>query len=162
MVLKTYRAMTPHANGWLEVSYNSDLEVMQRQKASWASYPILADAVPKQEARNNQTLYASVIWKMIKQGSRVVILRMPVDGPNRSAEDAALSAAYHLDFIKQDPRILYIDANIHPALSRFRPIDNSHLDAADARKFSRELATIVHKWLATSGDGCRNNIVQAH
>jgi hypothetical protein len=62
----------------------------------------------------------------------------------------------NLDFIKGNAEILYIVANLHPALAQFRPVDNSHLDASDAQAFSEALAVMIRDWLlpkSSSDDG---------
>ncbi len=147
---KRYEKMEYHDNGWLEVRYNKDPVEIERQKRHWEAYSV-REQIPVERARTAQRAYKEIFDRLIREGSRVVILRMPVGGVGRKMEDMFMSCGYHTDFIRNDPRILYIDANIHPVLSQYHAVEDSHLDAGDAVGFSRDLAGIIDAWLGHAG-----------
>lgn len=141
-----YLRFETQENGWADVRYNLTSKRLEAQRRRWveAAHP---QRIPPDDARAAQAVYQAYFDRIVESGSRLVVLRYPVDGPLRDAEDEALRPGYHTDFLSGQPRLLYLDANTEPALRPFRTTEYSHLDGETARQFSRQLAVVIDRWL---------------
>jgi hypothetical protein len=81
------------------------------------------------------------------RGGRVVMIRFPVQGRVRAAEDEHFPRHQYWDSLASNTRALMIPFEDYPALSGFPSPDGSHLDYRDAQVFSRVLAEIVKEKL---------------
>ncbi|MFC1828178.1 hypothetical protein ACFL0O_01030 [Thermodesulfobacteriota bacterium] len=145
---RTYLYFYYHDNGWREVKFNKYYILQKKNRKKRVEYTI--KNVSKDEAIENQKRYEEYFNYILKQGTVLVIIRMPVGGEIAKMEKKLLSDSYHIDFILRNPNILYIDANKHLKLKNYNPIDDSHLDASDAINFSKDLAIILDEWLEIS------------
>ena len=139
-----YRRMEYRDDGWMEAYATPDparVEVFRQIQR------FNGEAIPLEEARKAQSQYRKLFEQVMARGTKIVILRMPTAGLYRQEMDRFLAVGYHTDFLLQDKRILYIDANTHPRLKIYRPFENSHLNATTAIAFSGELAEVIHEWL---------------
>ena len=141
-----YFSFETHENGWAEVRYNLTSKRLEAQRRRWVqeAHPL---RIPLEAARAAQAVYQTYFNRLLDSGSWLVVVRYPVDGPLREAEDAALRPGYQTDFLSGRERLLYVDANTHPALRQFRTTDYSHLDGDTARRFSAQLAVVINGWL---------------
>ncbi|WP_124329408.1 hypothetical protein [Desulfonema ishimotonii] len=147
-----YYKLFSHDDGWLETVYNRAPEVLEKQKHHYETLrPVVR--IPETEARQNQIIYDGYLREIIRRGARLVIIRMPVAGKRAVEWDQVLSDSWHSDFIVRDPAILYIDANRHPKLRRYIPVEDSHLDAADAVEFSKDVGEIINTFLMSERSG---------
>jgi hypothetical protein len=145
---KSFHKFETHGNGWTEVVFTENQDVIDTlKKNEFDANTASLDQIPIEKARAAQKRYLALFDKIKKNGALLVILRMPVGGKLREREDELLAAGYHTDFLMEDDDILYIDANIHEKLSKYRPVEYSHLNSVDAVNFSRDLAEVVDGWL---------------
>ncbi len=147
-----YYKLFSHDDGWLETVYNRDPKVLEKQKHHYETLRSV-ERIPETEARQNQMVYDGYFREIIRRGARLVIIRMPVAGKRAAEWDQVLSDPWHSDFILRNPSILYIDANRHPKLRRYIPVEDSHLDAADALEFSKDVGEIINNFLMSERSG---------
>jgi hypothetical protein len=145
---KSFLKFETQGDGWTEVIFTGNQEVINTLKKNELDANIVSlDRIPIEEARLAQQNYMDLFNTILEQGSLLIIIRMPVGDKLKNWEDELLTESYHTDFLLNNKDILYIDANIHPELSKYQPVEYSHLNAADAVEFSRELAIIIDGWL---------------
>lgn len=145
---KSFLKFETHGDGWTEVVFTGSedtIRTLEKNELDANTKPF--DRVPMDKARLAQQKYLEMFKKILERGAQLVILRMPVGGKLKKWENELLSESYHTDFLYKNKDILYIDANVHPLLSKYQPVEYSHLNSADAVAFSRALAIVIDEWL---------------
>ncbi|GEM_PF-6802305 len=79
------------------------------------------------------------------RGGSVIFFQMAVDGPVRDFEDQTYPADRYFDPFSHSLSIPLLSYKNYPELANYRCPDGSHLDAADAPRFSEAFARILER-----------------
>jgi len=86
----------------------------------------------------------SSVERYQRRGCRVVLVCLPCSGEVWAAEEQYTPKELYWDRFARGTAAETIHFRDHPSLSHFECPDGSHLDFADAGRFTRALAEILH------------------
>jgi hypothetical protein len=141
------RASLLHQDGWTETHFCSDSIPLQRAKNKWAHF-INAD-YPAEEQIRDYSDFVSLLKEIsaLNPNARFVFLRMPVNGGVLENDRIACRLFDPFLYLRlRFPHALIIDATSDPRLKSNLTAEDSHLNAADANRFSAELGQILAEW----------------
>jgi len=150
----TTRRFIYHDNGWNEAHYDDGgfriERVIERRRQDLDRHLASRDASnepPDPGTVQRWQQFAAMLQQIRdRQGCAIVIVRMPIGSLADRMALVAMERLNPLDVLANIPGVLIIDGNTHPEVSGFHAADESHLTAAEARRFSRALARVIYPW----------------
>jgi len=124
---------------------NVELDVLERRLAARRVLPDFHFEPDKIDGDINAV--ESMVSRIQARGGRVVFVRMPTTGRTAVAEEEHTPRAKTWDVMASKSRAILIHFADYPSLASCDCPDESHLDAADAPRFTAALARIIRREL---------------
>ena len=102
-----------------------------------------ADPLSRRRFLDKAARLDRMVAEIESRGGRVVFVRYPSTGPVRRMEGETWPRDRYWDVLAHRTSAATIHFEDYPSLSGFNCPDGSHLDVADAERFTRELAKIL-------------------
>jgi hypothetical protein len=138
-----YWSYNRHLNGWHEVNFLREGDGLENARNKWA---IENTIIPSKDSLMRQyEKYVKLIRKVnIQNKSKIIFIRMPVDGRSATKSKMWLKKFNCIDYLKHEfPEAMFINSEIDFTLSKFHTSEDSHLCSETAREFSYKLGTMI-------------------